>query len=190
MVKFLDLLKEIKVAPPSEDYTNIFKKQEVPNSELNIFFKSRLGGHGLLHRLLSDTYRLNRREVSGNTEVPAFLKYVKHPNARYIIELLDLLPVSHTVTQRKYTVNLNESKMSLYINSSVYLKYESPYFHTDQPTLAFAIELFMSKERTFPDARVKLLSDFGYDVKEFDISLLLQLFKDNPEEFYETLKIT
>lgn len=186
MVKFLDLLKEIKVAPASEDYINIFKKQEVPNSELNIFFRSQVGGHGLL----GDDSKFNRREVSGNTEVPAFLKYVKHPNAKYIIELLDLLPVSHTVTQRKYTVNLKEDRMSLYINSSVYLEYESPYFHTDEPTLAFAVELFMSKERTFPNARVKLLADFGVDVNEFDISLLLQLFKDNPEEFYETLKIT
>lgn len=182
MVKFLDLLKEIKVAPASEKYINIFKKQEVPNSELNIFFKSRLGGQGLLHNLLGDRYTFNRREVSGNTEVPAFLKYVKHPNAGYIIELLDLLPVSHTVTQRKYTVNLKEDRMSLYINSSVYLE--------DEPTLAFAVELFMSKKRTFPNARVKLLADFGIDVNEFDISLLLQLFKDNPEEFYETLKIT
>lgn len=191
MIKFLELLSEIIVVTPGWEYRDAFKSSELPNTEFRIFNSSVKGKDS------SETVeiRINKREVSGNTEIPTLLKHSRHPDAQRLIELLDLLPVSFTETIRRYTLNLEESMVGFYFKSKVFLEYESPYFHTNQPTPVFFVSLGPTGTLgKFPDARPRILDSTGstgpFVLKSYDIELLLQLFKDNPEEFYEKLGIT
>ena len=190
MVKFLELLSEIIVTPPGWEYRDAFKSSELPDTEFKIFNSS---PKVELIRF-ADEVRVNRREVSGNTEIPALLKHSRHPDAQRLIELLDLLPVSFTKTTRRYALDLKEGMVSFHFKSMVFLEYESPYFHTDQPIPAFFVNLGPTGMLTkFPDARPRILDSTGSTgssvLKSYGIELLLQLFKDNPEEFYEKLGI-
>jgi hypothetical protein len=190
VVKFLELLSEIIVIPPGWEYRDAFKFNELPDTEFRIF-KSlpKKEGFGL-----ADEIRISKREVSGNTEIPTLLKHSRHPDAQRLIELLDLLPVSFTETTRRYALNLKEGSASFYFKSKVFLEYESPYSHTDQPTPVFFVSLGPTDTLDkFPDARPRILDSTGSTgpevLKSYDIETLLQLFKDNPEEFYEKLGI-
>ena len=190
MVKFLELLSEIIVIPPGWEYRDAFKFNELPNTEFRIF--NSLSKRELIQ--FTDEVRISKREVSGNTEIPTLLKHSRHPDAQRLIELLDLLPVSSTETTRTYALNLKEGKVSFHFKSMVFLEYESPYFHTDQPIPAFFVSLGPTSTLTkFPDARPRILDYTGSTgpevLKSYDIETLLQLFKDNPEEFYEKLGI-
>lgn len=190
MVKFLELLSEIIVTPPGWEYRDAFKSSELPDTEFRIFNSSVKRKDS---REAVDI-RINEREVSGNTEIPTLLKHSRHPDAQRLIELLDLLPVSFTKTTRSYALDLKKSMVGFYFKSKVFLEYESPYFHTDQPIPAFFVTLGPTGMLTkFPDARPRILDSTGSTgpevLKSYDIELLLQLFKDNPEEFYEKLGI-
>lgn len=190
MIKFLELLSEIIVTPPGWEYRDAFKSSELPDTEFRIFNSSVKRKDS---REAVDI-RINEREVSGNTEIPTLLKHSRHPDAQRLIELLDLLPVSFTKTTRSYALDLKKSMVGFYFKSKVFLEYESPYFHTDQPIPAFFVTLGPTGMLTkFPDARPRILDSTGSTgpevLKSYDIELLLQLFKDNPEEFYEKLGI-
>ena len=103
MVKLLDLLREIKVVLPGEEYRRIFEKVEMPDSEFKIFLNSiRSADVGWV-----SVSAQNDREVDGTSDILNLLQKIQAPNVKYIIELLNLywkviyLPFNRSLVKRK-----------------------------------------------------------------------------------------
>ena len=188
MVRLLDLLREIKVVSPGEEYRRIFEKIKMPDSEFKIFLNS------IRSKNIDDlsTTAVSDREVAGASDILNLLQKIQAPSVKYVIELLNLLPISHTHTKRTYKVHrLFYGSLSYYCKSNIYLEYESPYFSTDEPVYAFSVWIDTSNSAIFPNSRVQLVNSVNFEpsFRTYDSQLLLELFKENQEEFYETLKI-
>lgn len=188
MVRLLDLLREIKVVLPGEEYRRVFEKAEMPDSEFKIFLNS-IRSENVGQKSVT---AVSDREVDGTSDILNLLQKIQAPNVKYIIELLNLLPVSHTHTKRTYKVLKSfQGTMSYYCKSNIYLEYQSPYFYTDEPVYAFSVWITMSNSVLFPNSRVQLVNSVNFEpsFRTYDSQLLLELFKEDQEEFYETLKI-